>query len=163
MRMDKKEGDMCFDITSTRDEQTDKLLNGDIDWKGRWTEIKQIARQLVTSLSSTIHQNPRAHEYYPVFIKDWAPIEVMGVTSSSIYYRDSRPHASGYESDTRSYKTYDSKRSNYREDRDKRRSKGTHRPSSRSQHPPTSEEVKNWYKQGGTCMFCGDKKHHRNL
>jgi hypothetical protein len=77
--------------------------------------------------------------------------------------RDSRPHASGYESDTRSYKTYDSKRSNYREDRNKRRSKGTHRPSSRNQHPPTSEEVKNWYKQGGTCLFCGDKKHHRKF
>jgi hypothetical protein len=81
MRMDKKEEDGCV-LTSLAQEmsKTDKLLSGDIDWKGRWTEIRQTARQPVTSLSSTIHQNPRAHEYYPVFIKDWAPIEVIGVT-----------------------------------------------------------------------------------
>jgi hypothetical protein len=159
---------LCFDITSTRDEQTDKLLNGDIDWKGRWTEIKQTARQLVTSLSSTIHQNPRAHEYYPVFIKDWAPIEVIGVTrgagpkppSHQAYYytpdapnktmkrpradfespnrsRDSRPHVSGYESDTRSYKTYDSKRSNHREDRNKRKASTSPDPAQGiNNHPP---------------------------
>jgi hypothetical protein len=51
--------------------------------------------------------------------------------------RDSRPYMSGYESDTRSYKTYDSKRSSHREDRNKKRSKYIPRPNFKESQPPT--------------------------
>jgi hypothetical protein len=64
-----------FDITNEWDEQTDRLPTGEIDWKNIWGDVKHKARSIVSSLSTSVKQDPTAHRYYPVFIRDWAPIE----------------------------------------------------------------------------------------
>jgi hypothetical protein len=186
---------MVFDITCTKDEQTDRLLNGDIDWKSRWSEIKQTARGLVTSLSNSIPQNPRAHEYYPVYIKDWAPIEIIGVTKgagpkppsyqaqhyatdmpergrttfkrlrrdyeSPSRSRDSR--LSGYESDTKSYRTYDSKRSNPRDDRNKTKGRYAPKPNFRREQVPTLKKLRHGTSKVGPACSVETKDTTRNM
>jgi hypothetical protein len=189
---------VIFDITCTKDEQVDRLANGEIDWKNRWAEIKQTARGIISSISSGVPQNPRANEYYPVYIKDWIPIEIVGVnkgagpkppTYMAQKYQTDVPGKpilkrkrdyespgrsrdsgfSGYESDSRSQRTYNSRDSNPRFDRNKGSTryapKTTYRreqPStSRKDQEPSETQVKIWYKAGNTCLFCGERKEHK--
>jgi hypothetical protein len=72
-----------FDITNEWDEQTDRLPTGEIDWKNRWEDVKHKARSIVSSLSTSVKQDPTAHRYYPVFIRDWAPIEPIGMVKGA--------------------------------------------------------------------------------
>jgi hypothetical protein len=41
--------------------------------------MSSIRLEYSVSLSSSVKQDPTAHRYYPVFIRDWAPIEPIGM------------------------------------------------------------------------------------
>jgi hypothetical protein len=192
-----------FDITNEWDEQTDRLPTGEIDWKGRWTDSKRMARSIVSSITSSIKQDPDAGRYYPVFIKDWDPVEPIGMVKGagpqpaghihdyhrrgktdhkrtrSIYEQsrsrsaDSRPHTSGYESDRSQLSEYSrykreekdrrdfyKRKEDYKKDKYKRESSYKPRATFDNTAPPSLQEQKEWYNKRGTCLFCGERKHH---
>jgi hypothetical protein len=166
-----------YDITNERDAQHDRLANGSINWRGRWDEIKCTATQLIASISGAVKQDPQARDHFPVFIAGWVPMEIgttqrkTGPQPPQEYQRgrsekrhhtprhersnsrsaDSRSKYTGYSSDAKSHRSYDSKHT-----RDHKRTKHTISKTT----PPSTNEQREWYKQKNTCLFCGETRHH---
>jgi hypothetical protein len=97
----------------------------------------------------------------------------------SIYERsrsrsaDSRPHTSGYESDRSQLSEYSrykreekdrrdfyKRKEDYKKDKYKRESPYKPKATFDNTAPPSLQEQKDWYNKRGTCLFCGERKHH---